>query len=190
MVFPLPGNNGNVKKVCIVLFIGIFLVSVFMCFFGCDALADETYLRIHIRANSNEKADQEIKLAVRDGVIGYLSPLLSDAKTRKQAERIVLSHQSDLQEFIDEYLLQCGFSYRSAVSVRTERFDERTYGTLTLPEGYYRAVIVDLGTGEGKNWWCVAFPPLCFTLDENYENATYKSFLYEIIRKYLAKEGK
>lgn len=178
------------KKIYAILLCGVILVSVFSCFFGCDALADETYLRIHIRANSNEQADQEIKLAVRDGMIGYLSPLLSGAKTRFEAERIVLSHQSDLQSFVDEYLSRCGFSYRSTVAVRTERFEERTYGDLTLSEGYYRAVIVNLGTGEGKNWWCVAFPPLCFTLDENYENATYKSFLYEIIRKYLAKEGK
>ena len=74
--------------------------------------------------------------------------------------------------------------------VDTEYFETRSYGDLTLDEGYYRAVIVELGTGEGKNWWCVAYPPLCFTLSENYENINYRSILYEVVKKYLDKEGK
>lgn len=153
-------------------------------------MPDETYLRIHIRANSDEKSDQEIKLAVRDEMIEYLSPLLSPASSRREAEKIVLSHREELRNATDEFLTKCGFDYGCEVSVRTEYFDERSYGDLTLSEGYYRAVVVELGSGLGKNWWCVAFPPLCFTLDENYENAVYKSYLYEIVKKYLQKEGK
>ena len=55
-----------------------------------------------------------------------------------------------------------GFTYRSSVKLAVERFPTRTYGDLTLGEGYYDALIVNLGSGEGDNWWCVVYPPLCF----------------------------
>ena len=156
--------------------------------FGCENPNDD-YLRIHIRANSDSADDQEIKLTVRDGVVGYLSPYLSKAKTRKEAEEIILSKKSELENSIDELLYSCGYLYGCELVLDEEYFEEKSYGDLTLPAGYYRAIIVNLGTGKGKNWWCVAFPPLCFTLGEDYKNANYKSILYEIIKKYH-EEGK
>lgn len=168
------------------------LVSLYLCALtACSAYGTNAdYLRIHIRANSDLDADQEVKLVVRDSVIEYLSPFLCKVKTRKEAENVVLSHVNELQRQIDELLYSCGFFYGCSVRVDTEFFEKRSYGDLTLDAGYYRAVIVDLGTGEGHNWWCVAFPPLCFTLSENYENAQYRSILYDVVKKYLDKEEK
>ena len=123
-------------------------------------------------------------------IMMMFTPFLSDARNRREAERIVLDHKEGISSVVNETLSRCGFTYGCNVRVGTEFFDERTYGDLTLPEGYYRAVIVELGSGEGKNWWCVAFPPLCFTLDEGYKNMQYKSILYEIVKKYLKREGK
>ena len=168
------------------------LSMLFLCaLVGClQQRENSDYLRIHIRANSDLAADQEVKLVVRDSVIEYLSPFLQNAKTRQEAEKIVLSHASEMEKAIDELLYSCGFFYGCTVRVDTEYFETRSYGDLTLDEGHYRAVIVELGTGEGKNWWCVAYPPLCFTLSENYENINYRSILYEVVKKYLDKEGK
>ena len=90
---------------------------------------------------------------------------------------------------MDELLYSCGYYYGCEVYVDTEYFDKRSYENLTLEEGYYKAIIVNLGTGKGKNWWCVAFPPLCFT-SEDYDNVNYKSILYEIVKKYSDKEKK
>lgn len=173
------------KKLLSILFLILFL---FPCLAGCSEKEDPNYLRIHIRANSDSPDDQEIKLVVRDSVVEYLSPLLQSAKTRQEAEKIVLSHVDKLEKQIDELLFSCGYFYTCSVRIDTEFFEEKTYGDLTLEKGYYRAVIVALGTGEGKNWWCVAFPPLCFALGEDYQNIQYKSIVYEVVKKYLREE--
>ena len=169
---------------------GICLILLFLCVLaGCSTEeANGDYLRIHIRANSDAACDQDVKLAVRDSLIGYLSPFLQEASTRRQAEEIVTSRAGEIERAVNELLYSCGFYYGCTVRVDTEYFDERSYGSLTLPEGAYRAIIVELGSGQGKNWWCVAFPPLCFTLDENVENVQYKSILVEIVKKYVKKE--
>lgn len=177
------------KRKIVLLFCLILFCSSLFC--GClKEKENPDYLRIHIRANSDRKQDQEVKLVVRDSVIAYLSPFLQKAATRQEAEEIVLSRVNELRKEIDELLYSCGFFYGCDIRVDTEYFDTRSYGELTLTEGYYRAVIVDLGDGEGHNWWCVAFPPLCFTLSEDYENIQYKSIVYEVVRKYLEREGK
>jgi stage II sporulation protein R len=162
----------------------IVILMLLCALIGCAQAAnsDTDYLRIHIRADSNEKADQEIKLVVRDSVIEYLSPYLSKAENAVQAEKIVKAHAEDLEAMIDELLFSCGFTYTAHVVIDTEYFEKNTYGDLVLDSGYYRAVIVNLGSGSGKNWWCVAYPPLCFTLGEDYDNVNYKSILYEIIK--------
>lgn len=168
------------------------LSMLFLCALGgcLQQRENSDYLRIHIRANSDRNVDQEVKLVVRDCVIDYLSPLLQSAKTRSEAEHIVLTHVPELENEIDELLYSCGFFYGCNVVIDTEFFDKRSYGELTLDEGYYRAIIIDLGTGKGHNWWCVAFPPLCFTLSENYDNIQYRSIVCDVVKKYLEKEEK
>lgn len=165
------------------------LTLIFM--FGCIEYGtdEDDYLRIHIRANSNLPCDQEVKLAVRDSLVQYLSPLLSEARTREEAEKIIISHIPEIETVTNELLYSCGYYYGCEAEVNTEYFEKKRYGNLELEAGYYRAVILNLGTGEGQNWWCVAFPPLCFTSDD-YDNINYKSILYEIIKKYSKKEGK
>lgn len=175
------------KKNAIILLIMIFM----FLFFGCvqSVSPDEGYLRIHIRANSNYPCDQEVKLVVRDSLVKYLSPLLSEAQNKEDAEKIVISHIPVIEKATDELLYSCGYFYGCEVKVDTEYFGKRRYENVVLEEGYYRAVIVNLGTGKGNNWWCVAFPPLCFTYDD-YENVNYKSILLEVVKKYSDKEGK
>ena len=84
-----------------------------------------------------------------------------------------------------------GFCYTSNALVTSEEFPTRTYQNLTLPEGVYDSLIVNLGTGSGNNWWCVVYPPLCFVNADNSSEVTYRSKLLEIInsfwRNYLCK---
>ena len=174
------------KNAVILLVIILFLVAAS----GCvrTITPSDGYLRIHIRASSNASCDQEIKLVVRDSLVKYLSPLLSEAQTRKEAEQIITGHIYEIEKATNELLYSCGYFYGCEVRVDTEYFERRRYENLVLEEGYYRAVIVNLGTGKGDNWWCVAFPPLCFTYDD-YENVNYKSILAEVVKKYLDEEG-
>lgn len=142
--------------------------------------AEETeYLRIHVRANSNEKIDQDIKYQVKDLVVSYLTPIIENAKSKDEAISIIENSKTAVNGLIDGFLSQKGFNYASKISVRKEEFPTRVYGDLTLEAGVYDAVIIELGKGEGDNWWCVVFPPLCFT-DKEVE---YRSVIADFFKK-------
>jgi len=146
---------------------------------GCNQSKD--YVRIHIRANSDSDFDQALKLEIRDAVVSYLTPLLEDCADAAEAKTTIGNNLEGVQQAADAVLRgRCG--YTSEASLRREKFPEKDYGDLTLPEGIYDALIVELGEAEGANWWCVAYPPLCFIASDE-EGAEYKSKIMEIIEK-------
>ncbi len=167
-----------VKKLGLILIFCLVLLTIG----GCSNKEDNNsnYLRLHVRANSNLQSDQTIKLCVRDEVIVYLSPLFQKINSVSQAEKTVKSHLSELKKTIDIYLEQNNFTYKCSIEIKDETFPTRKYKDLVLEKGVYRAIIIKLGKGEGDNWWCVAYPPLCFAEEED---VTYKSKIWEIIKE-------
>ena len=156
-------------------------VAIVMCY-GCTLGADnQSYLRIHIRANSNADYDQNIKYQVKDIVVTYLTPYVKDCGSIDEVKILITSKANDIENLIDNFLADNGFSYTSNVKINNEFFPTRSYDGLTLQADYYDAVIVELGKAEGNNWWCVVYPPLCFSGD----NVVYKSKIVELINKYL-----
>ena len=145
------------------------------------------YLRIHIRANSNSEKDQSVKYEIKDKVISYLTPYIANCNTKSQAIKLLNDKKDELTDMIDNLLIDRGFSYKSNVAVRNEKFPTRVYEDFTLEEGFYDAVIVELGKGAGDNWWCVVYPPLCFT--GNGSEVYYKSKILEIIKDFRKKLG-
>lgn len=141
------------------------------------------YLRIHIRANSNSGADQSVKYEVKAAVVEALTPLVSGARSKEQAEEIISENLWLIVETSERVLRENGFYYGAKARLCDEQFPTRTYGDLTLESGVYDALIVDLGSGEGDNWWCVVFPPLCFVADGEGEDVTYKSLIVEWFEK-------
>lgn len=160
---------------------------VFIVFLSAVLLAacNETpptgdYVRIHIRANSDSPRDQQIKLEVRDNIVAYLTVLLEDCQTAAEAKKTIGKHIGNICGVADGVLAGV-CDYRSRVKLCKEEFAENNYGDLTLKKGIYDAIVIELGSGMGANWWCVAFPPLCFVAQENIE---YKSKIMEIIQNY------
>ena len=127
-----------------------------------NTLDTSNLLRIHIRANSNEVVDQNVKYKIKDAFVDFLTPLVCECKTKQEA-----------------------INYSSKVKVTKEQFPTRVYGEYTVPSGVYDSVIVELGTATGNNWWCVVYPPLCFTNFTNSSNVVYKSKIMEIINKFF-----
>ncbi len=144
------------------------------------------FLRIHIRADSNSDADQSVKYVVKTAVVDYLTPYLADADTKEKAMAVVKSHAAEIKEVCDKTLADNGKNYTATVRVCTESFPDRSYNGTTLPAGVYDAVIIELGSGSGNNWWCVVYPPLCFVGGEGSGNGniTYKSKIWEIIQSW------
>ena len=145
------------------------------------------FLRIHIRADSNSESDQSVKYVVKTAVVDYLTPYLASATTKEQAMKVVKTHLDDIKDVCDKTLAQNGKNYRATVKLCEEEFPDRAYNGVTLQAGVYDALIVELGSGSGNNWWCVVYPPLCFVGGEGSGsgNIAYKSKLLEIIRQWM-----
>ena len=111
---------------------------------------------------------------------------LAECDTKKKAERLVLDRLDGIEEVADGVLKVNGFTYKSSAKIKNEQFPTRNWGSVCLETGYYDALILELGSGKGDNWWCVVYPPLCFTGESvKYE---YRSKIKDIIDEFIQKK--
>lgn len=118
-------------------------------------------IRLHVRAASDSTADQTAKLLVRDAVLAHTGEFLPEGGDYAESCAALTAHLPEIQSVAAETLAEAGVSQEVAVALREEPFPERSYGSFTLPAGEYRALCIDIGSGEGQNWWCVMYPSLC-----------------------------
>ena len=118
--------------------------------------------RLHVIANSDSEDDQNLKLKVRDNVIKYMNTLCSKTTSKEEAIEIANAHLNEFKEIALSTIKENGYNYDVNISIDNVFFPTKTYGDISLPEGYYDALRIKIGKAEGKNWWCVMFPPLCF----------------------------
>lgn len=124
-------------------------------------------IRLHVIANSDSDQDQQIKLKVRDAVLAASRQSLDGQENPEKVKEIVSGQLAVLEKAANDTLIENGYSYGAKVYWGIYPFPVKSYGNVTLPAGDYQAVRVVLGKGEGHNWWCVMFPPLCF-VDETH----------------------
>ncbi len=145
----------------------VSILSVLYVVFWCGTVVsdrkvlNENLIRFHIVANSDSDEDQSLKLKVRDAVVEKLQDTMESFPTMEEAKAYLQSHLPELEEFVNRVIRELGSSDTAKVSVHREAFDTREYETFTLPAGYYEALRITIGEGQGKNWWCVVFPSFC-----------------------------
>lgn len=127
----------------------------------------ENLIRLHVVADSDSQEDQQCKLMVKDAVVAYLSPLMAKCENTDEAAAVIYSNLEHIQTVAQEALSECGSGEDVSVSVDQEYFDTRTYETFSLPAGIYNSLRIRIGSGQGRNWWCVAFPALCVPASED-----------------------
>ena len=160
-------------------------------------------LRFHVRANSDSSADQALKLKVRDAVGAMMEPYLVGVDDRRQCESIVQEQIPRIIETAEQVIAQEGYAYPVTAQMGSADFPQKTYGNYTFPAGEYQALHIVIGSGKGRNWWCVMYPNLCFhgavyevedeeaeknlkqVLSEEEYDAVLKSGKYKIRFKYL-----
>ena len=146
----------------LVLFMGLLLVYTYA---GDGCRNDhEGILRLHVIANSNKVGDQALKLKVRDAVIEYMADQ-KDLKTVDETREYLKENKKRLQKIAEGVIAAQGYDYPAAVELGVRYIPQKTYGDITFPAGNYEALNITIGSGQGENWWCVLFPPLCL-LDE------------------------
>ncbi|MBR6688101.1 MAG: stage II sporulation protein R [Clostridia bacterium] len=165
------------KKLCISFLLGIIILLMALLA-SCSACKTE-YLRIHVRANSNRACDQEIKYQIKDIVVEHLTPYVKKATSKAQAMAAINEQIPAVNRLIDGFLVKNGYKYSAKVELKQEFFPTRVYDDLTLNSGVYDALIITLGEGVGDNWWCVVYPPLCFSG----EKVEYRSVVLEFFKR-------
>ena len=123
----------------------------------------DTVVRLHVLANSDTEEDQALKLMVRDGVLEAAAPLVEDCTTQAEAVEALTAHLNDLEAAALAVIESEGYDYPVTVLLGEEDYPTRVYESCAFPAGTYVSLRVLIGTGEGQNWWCCLFPPLCLS---------------------------
>lgn len=152
-------------------------IIIVIMIFGCEIIGQvfikkadtkmtedisEKIIRFHVLANSDTKDDQELKLKVKDEIIKFIQPKLSESKSIEESREILLKNDEEIKKIADKIIKDNGYSYEVKTELQKENFPVKQYGDIVLPQGEYEAYRVLIGDYKGQNWWCVMFPPLCF----------------------------
>ena len=122
----------------------------------------KSVFRLHVIANSDSEDDQNLKLKVRDNVLRYMNTLCSKTTSKEEAIEIATIHLNEFKEIALNTIKENGYNYNVDISIDNVFFPTKTYGDISITEGYYYELMIKIGKAEVKNWWCVMLPPLCF----------------------------
>ncbi len=142
-------------------------------------------IRLRVVANSDSKEDQTIKLKVKTEVEKELFNLLKNTKGIEEARNIINDNLDTIDNKVNSLLLKEKYRQGYELNFGYNYFPEKEFNGITYEEGMYESLLITLGKGEGENWWCVLFPPLCLLEAEESDEVEYKLFIQELIEKYL-----
>lgn len=155
-------NDRKLKVWELALMCGVLIALAGTAWLGRERqeLAD-SLIRLHVVANSDSRGDQELKLAVRDQVLARAEELYPQGATLEEARAALEGNLNQLAAAGRAVVEERGYDYPVTAQLTQSWFPTKEYEDFSLPAGNYTALRVTIGAGEGQNWWCVAFPPLC-----------------------------
>ena len=158
----------NIVRIAVLTFIFSILFSSVYLSAECSEISNEV-LRLHILANSNSEQDQELKLKLRDFLLKETENVFKNCKTKEESIVSANENLSDIEKLSNEFIKTQGFDYKVKVELEEVYFNTRVYDSFAMPPGKYNALRVLIGSGEGHNWWCVMYPPVCLPSAESTE---------------------
>ncbi len=178
-------------RMLLFLLICILLYSTWTIVSSQSKLTNEDFIRFHVIANSDSDEDQQLKLAVRDGVLAKInSELVKETMAQELAEfqtsaaaamnrgeekagetrvsldleqsrKYIQDNIKEIEETAERIIRENGYDYPVKAELGVKWIPQKTYGDVIFPSGNYEALNITIGSGKGQNWWCVLFPPLC-----------------------------
>ena len=150
----------------------VLCLGLSVCDFAgeCETIRSQM-LRLHILANSDSEEDQALKLQVRDAVVEAAAGMLDGSENAQEAADLAEAQLERLRTVAEETVRRAGYDYPVTAERCRMYFTAREYGAVTLPAGEYEAIRFVIGSGEGHNWWCVLFPPLCVSAATEHKTA-------------------
>lgn len=166
-----------------------FLILVIICvIFSLSIFSAETTtipndsIRFRIIANSNNKADQAVKMQIKKDLEKDLFIKLSQASSIEESRKIIADNQKNIENQLNKYNIKYDISYGK------NYFPNKEYKGVNYNSGEYESLVISLGESKGDNWWCVLYPPLCLleSNSDNLEDNEYKLYIKEIINKFIS----
>ena len=143
-------------------------------------------IRIRIIANSNSVEDQSTKLKVKEKVEKELYKLTETSKSIEETRKIINENLINIENIIANTLIKNNIKEDFVIKYGINYFPEKNYKGKEYKEDNYESLVITLGKGQGDNWWCVLFPPLCLMDAENREeNVNYEFILKKIIKHFM-----
>lgn len=171
-------------KNVILTIIGIIIFYMMIGHVSSLVIPEEA-LRIRVIANSDSEYDQMIKNEVKENIQFKLYDLLKDTKGTEEARVIINNNLNYIDNEVNKTLKLNNYNLDYTINYGLNYFPSKEYKGTIYEEGYYESLVITLGKGEGSNWWCVLFPPLCLLEAESSDEVEYTSYVKELIDKYM-----
>lgn len=149
----------------LILFVLFTIYILFSLVSYSNAVSEDisnNVFRLHVIANSNSEEDQNLKYKVRNALIEYMNSISKGVSSKEEAIKIAEENKENFYNIAKKVVNDNGFNYDVNIKIGNFSFPTKTYGDISLPAGFYDALKVEIGKANGKNWWCVMFPSLCF----------------------------
>ena len=142
-------------------------------------------IRVRVIANSNDDYDQVVKMNVKDIVEEDMNNVMKNVNSIESARESINKNIPALSKDIDKYLKSIKYNDSFDINYGYNYFPKKIYKGVEYKEGMYESLVVTLGNGEGNNWWCVLFPPICMIEAEESTNVEYTTMVKELMNKYF-----
>ena len=172
----------------------IILIVLAMMMLGALGTQEEVVLipkdaiRFRVIAASDKEKDQTIKKKVAKGLQQELRETMLSSTSLQTSRKTLQNKLPQFKENIENTLAKNNSQETFDIDYGNHYFPEKKYKGVVYEEGEYESLVVTLGNGQGKNFWCVLFPPLCLLEAEEgkeEKEVEYKSFVKEMIDKYF-----
>lgn len=141
-------------------------------------------IRVRVIANSNIENDLNVKENVKDDLNRTVEKLLKNVKSIEEARKILINNIPNITVSVEKSLNKNNYPKDFSVNYGLNYFPEKEFKGVKYSEGYYESLVITIGNGEGNNYWCVLYPPLCL-IDTNKEDVEYRSYIKDILNKYI-----
>lgn len=169
------------KKILIIIAV---IISIIIVNKGDDIiLIPKESIRFRVIASSNTIEDQTIKNNISLKLSEYITNIVKSAQNKEEASDIIYENKDNIDAYIDNYFKENNINESYNLSIGLNYFPEKNYKGVKYLSGYYDSIVLEIGSKQGLNWWCVMYPPLCL-IDENTEDVEYTSLISEILESY------
>ena len=167
------------------------LITIFLIYYIIGVASEEIIkipdeaIRFRVIANSNNAQDKDVKYKVKDEVESYMAAILQNVDNIDESRAIISTNLDNINNKVTNVFNKNNYKLNYKVNFGLNYFPEKEFKGIIYDEGYYESLVITIGEGKGDNWWCVLFPPLCMLEAEESTDVEYKSFVKEIVDKYI-----